>query len=46
MLEAEKHTYKEYVGNIYYLSLVKSLLFMIQTWSNIQFVINLNLEAI
>jgi len=27
MLEAEKQAYKEYAGNIYYLSLVRFLLF-------------------
>jgi len=39
--EVEKHAYREYVGNIHYLSLVRSFLFITQTWPNIQFVINL-----
>ena len=29
MLEAEKRAYKKYAGNIHYLSLVRSLLYMI-----------------
>jgi len=39
--EAEKQAYKKYAGNIHYLSLVRSLFYMTQTWPDIQFVVNL-----
>jgi len=47
MSEAEKRAYKEYTGNIHYLSLVGSLLFVTQTRPEIQFAVSLiaHLEA-
>ena len=41
LLETEKRTYKEYASNIYYLSLVRSLLYTTQTQPDIQFAVNL-----
>ena len=40
-IEAEKWAYQDYAGNIYYFSLVSSLLFATQTHSNIQFAVGL-----
>ena len=39
--KAEKQAYKNYAGDIHYLSLVGSLLFAAQTWPDIQFAVNL-----
>ena len=41
MSEIGKKAYKEYADNIHYLSLVRSLLLMIQTQPDIQFMVNL-----
>ena len=39
--KAKKHVYRYYIGDVYYLSLIGSLLFVIQTCSDIQFVVSL-----
>jgi len=39
--EAEKHAYKDYSGDLHYLSLVGSLLFVTQTRPDIQFAVGL-----
>jgi len=44
MSKAEKHAYKKCTGNIHYFFLVRSLLFVIQTQSDIQFVVNLIIQ--
>ena len=39
--EAEKQAYKKCASNIHYLSLVRFLFYVTQTWPDIQFVVNL-----